>query len=751
VTVYAYSRIPAFNPNTNPASVAKSATGSVYDIGDTGFTTPLNLTLVATNTVTTTLISDANAMFPDFTLADRTQCAFKSGTQVFVLTTTTPIPGPASTVAGPEGPAGPATTDASLMTAGTLADARLPTRLQDTALNATFVPKWKATTAYLVGDKVLSPGGDVVSAIANHTSGASFTAANWNFSPTYASQSYVTPRRIPRPQPKKTATVQPGHGWALAGADGSSNLNDTTDFVFGSQSIKVVSDAAAGSADLTKSGLSLDSRAGSLRIWFKVDDMAKLGQIIVYAGTPGLAAYWLWTVANTIPSPDTRWLRSGDWAGITLPWSDATLTGTPDRAAITNLQIRVKGVSGQQATVRVGGVDVVAADQSFAKGVVSLTFDDSKDSQYLVARPIMDNYGFPGTAFTIPEAWGGTSYMTLAQHKELEDKHGWEISAHSMSVADHNTSFVGQAADYLDSRLAQMRAFLKVNGFRGSDVGAYPGGQFSPTVIDTVKKYQSASRLAYSTTDFRSETLPPADPMRIRCVQLNNGVAPATITAAIDRAIANKEWLVILTHGIATTGDAYNYPTADFTTVVDYINSSGIACRIMSDVLGAMTSTTPAIPASGGVDLSVGLSDVAATIADSRFGYTLPETGADTGVYYQPVNFPLDAFTGTAVGFDITWASPVAITGNVRWLGRLSVLSPSGTVLSTASVDVAITPTVPGVANTTITSRVNFPTVMADGTAKRLELHLTRTATHGLDTSIGDVRLLGTKLIYSKA
>jgi hypothetical protein len=100
----------------------------------------LNLTLVATNTVTTTLISDANAMFPDFTLIDRTQCVFKSGTQVFILTTTTPIPGPASTVAGPEGPAGPATTDASLMTAGTLADARLPTRLQDAALNTTYAP-----------------------------------------------------------------------------------------------------------------------------------------------------------------------------------------------------------------------------------------------------------------------------------------------------------------------------------------------------------------------------------------------------------------------------------------------------------------------------------------------------------------------------------------------------------------------------------------------------------------------------------
>jgi len=153
VTVYAFSRLPAFNPNTNPASVAKSATGSVYDIGDTGFLTPLNLTLVATNTVTTTLISDANGMFPDFTLVDRTQCAFKSGTQVFILTTTTPIAGPTGPASTVPGPPGPATTDASLLAAGTVADARLPTRLQDTALNATYASSSEPLAQTKVGQR----------------------------------------------------------------------------------------------------------------------------------------------------------------------------------------------------------------------------------------------------------------------------------------------------------------------------------------------------------------------------------------------------------------------------------------------------------------------------------------------------------------------------------------------------------------------------------------------------------------------
>jgi len=69
---------------------------------------------------------------------------------------------------------------------GAITDAQLPVTAQAATLSATFVPKWKATTAYLAGDKVLNPSGDVVSAIANHTSGSSYNAANWNMSPVYS-------------------------------------------------------------------------------------------------------------------------------------------------------------------------------------------------------------------------------------------------------------------------------------------------------------------------------------------------------------------------------------------------------------------------------------------------------------------------------------------------------------------------------------------------------------------------------------
>jgi hypothetical protein len=41
------------------------------------------------------------------------------------------------------------------------------------------VAPWKASTTYSAGQPVVNPSGDLVTAVAAHTSGATYTAANW--------------------------------------------------------------------------------------------------------------------------------------------------------------------------------------------------------------------------------------------------------------------------------------------------------------------------------------------------------------------------------------------------------------------------------------------------------------------------------------------------------------------------------------------------------------------------------------------
>ncbi|QDG61253.1 hypothetical protein [Pseudarthrobacter sp. NIBRBAC000502771] len=134
MVAYTFSRLPTANFNTTPPSIARSATGSVYDIGDTGFTTPLNMTLVIGGAVVTTISSDALGFLPDFSLDGRVKCVWKQAGSSFatVLTTSDPIAGPV----GPQGVQGPpgVADDASMA-----ALANSPTSAFSTALSATYV------------------------------------------------------------------------------------------------------------------------------------------------------------------------------------------------------------------------------------------------------------------------------------------------------------------------------------------------------------------------------------------------------------------------------------------------------------------------------------------------------------------------------------------------------------------------------------------------------------------------------------
>jgi hypothetical protein len=64
--------------------------------------------------------------------------------------------------------------------------ADLAAKIDKTEALSTFVPRWKANTAYALGDKVISPGGETVNALAGFTSGTTFDASKWAVSTEYA-------------------------------------------------------------------------------------------------------------------------------------------------------------------------------------------------------------------------------------------------------------------------------------------------------------------------------------------------------------------------------------------------------------------------------------------------------------------------------------------------------------------------------------------------------------------------------------
>jgi len=157
VVAYTYSRVAALNFNTTPPTVAKSATGQVFAVADTTFTTPLNVTMVVGGVVTTSLSSDSNGFFPDFTVDNRLSVVWKQNSSAFttVLTTTDPSRGekgdPGS--AGSPGAQGPR---------GDLAT-------------------WEEATFYPLNQVIANPSGDLVKVTTAHTSGASYDATKFGY------------------------------------------------------------------------------------------------------------------------------------------------------------------------------------------------------------------------------------------------------------------------------------------------------------------------------------------------------------------------------------------------------------------------------------------------------------------------------------------------------------------------------------------------------------------------------------------
>jgi peptidoglycan/xylan/chitin deacetylase (PgdA/CDA1 family) len=371
--------------------------------------------------------------------------------------------------------------------------------------------------------------------------------------------------------PKATViqNFQTGHGWTKATL--GALVDDTTDWVKGTQCVKLTTDGASGACVCKKTGLTAINFTGRQPIvWIKVNDQSRVWELSLYLSSDNLTSHFY------IFDIKTNQLDSGKWIPLVLSFTNATVTGTPNRAAINSIQFRAKdNGSSLPFDLKIGGIGSVAEASA---GVCSITFDDNWASAYDVARPIMDAYNFAGTMYTIPDAVGTTNYMTLAQLKKLQDEAGWDVAGH------HQTNLTTlQNPDYA---VRSVKKWLGENGFhKGLSEFAYPNGAYNDDVIAAVKRHFRSGRSIIE----KAEVPMPADLMRLKVLQCYNTVAPATIAAAVTAALTNKDWLILVFHKIVTTATvSTEYSTANFTTVIGDIATQGIAVKPVSEVLNGL-------------------------------------------------------------------------------------------------------------------------------------------------------------------
>ncbi|MEU7366631.1 polysaccharide deacetylase family protein [Streptomyces hygroscopicus] len=290
----------------------------------------------------------------------------------------------------------------------------------------------------------------------------------------------------------------------------------------------------------------------------------------------------------------------GMTSGVEFEWqtngTPSTTTGFTDMSFALYDKVSTSGL-----TFRLQSIEVVPdTTTTFPNGVVSITFDDSWQSVYDLARPKMDALGFAGTIYNIVEYIGsGSTRLTLPEMRSLQNFSGWEMGGHSYSAANHGVGFQALTSDVVAKDFQLMRAWLVDNGFT-SEHFAYPHGAFGLT-SDGVPVDQLAAQYFTSARSIISETIEtfaPAMPFRLKSpTGINDGTGlggiPLTsmtnVGGKLDRCANNGDWLILAMHDIKPTlgavTDATQISQAGFNTLMDAIASRGIPVLPVGDVL----------------------------------------------------------------------------------------------------------------------------------------------------------------------
>ncbi len=228
---------------------------------------------------------------------------------------------------------------------------------------------------------------------------------------------------------------------------------------------------------------------------------------------------------------------------------------------------------------------------AFAKGMVSLTFDDGWDSIYTNGIPIVNAAGFKSTQYIITNEIGQSAdgYMTLAEINTMKSQ-GHDIEAHTRNHPDLTTLSAAQ----LQSEVAGSRQDLIGLGFSPVDNLAYPYGSYNSTVIAAV---QAAGLSGARTVDFGFNDK-STNPFQLWGASVErggscDGGAPVTtlsqVQSWIDSAAQSKTWVILVFHQIDNVNsNCYGISPSFLQSIITYLKTANVDVVTMTQGLQQM-------------------------------------------------------------------------------------------------------------------------------------------------------------------
>ncbi len=374
------------------------------------------------------------------------------------------------------------------------------------------------------------------------------------------------------------SNFQSDHGFVLVSETGT-QLQDAASFALGNQSLKLVTSGDSLPVFTRKSDIlpSLNFSDRLLEVWIKVNGTENVSELRVTVTGDDFGTYTDYWIAGDA-GMQASFLGENRWNILTLSKSHSTAEGLSDISRVESIQIRVvDDGSGRPVTVWINSLSLVTRND---RPVITFTFDDGFETDYAVARPVLDRYHFSATAYVIPSMVGGPDRLNLTQLRDLQDLNRWDIASHSFS----HGNLTSIPPSEIENELLLSQQFLVNNGFRDAAAHfAYPYGEFDNDDLKSqVQKYYKTAR----TAEGEFETLPPSDPYRLRAMVVTNSTTPSDVSEQVQSAIANGDWLILVFHRIVESDadEEFKYLASDFAAIVDDVASRGVDVMTISQV-----------------------------------------------------------------------------------------------------------------------------------------------------------------------
>jgi len=410
---------------------------------------------------------------------------------------------------------------------------------------------------------------------------------------------------LPTRQPTPSPTLTPIYNFQGVGVSkrtgscgatpGCGIATDTTEgnFIIGNSALKITSNGAGTGIAASTTVSSTNMSGQQLKLWIMVANAANINNLRVAVSNDNMVDYYYWQVANMF-NTTANYFINNQWVPLTLNFGDARTVGSPVRSQINTVQIQLAdNGSGATSTAWVNGLSMFP-EPGF--GVVTLTWDDNFITQWSVAKPLLDQYGYLGTYYILPENVNKDSTFMDMTELQFIAQQGNDMGIHPTLWLDSSTASSAQQI------ILNAKNWMASNGLYGTagNEFAFPNGIFGnstssaltgpPALQQYCQEYFTSCRtvINYAGTGIGEETLNPGSPYLLRVETIISTTPTSTLHALDQQAAQNHEWLIYELHQVTTSTPVGSTQMSSSTFAYllnDIASTPGLQVKTVSDVL----------------------------------------------------------------------------------------------------------------------------------------------------------------------